>query len=164
MSLKEIKIKVAKKKAARTIPNTKNIVGEFIGKLPRVSGDTKEMEKDVLRELSTDNEGNLEIPSRAVDSKSLSKKKGNEKKIIWEKNEWWEGLKSRLNEEFDATKSDICNFWRYSTEAKYDGLLRDTEKYLEVDLTGVGFLPGKLKKYLDNEMRDELNYRYEFSI
>ena len=94
MSLKEIKIKVAKKKAARTIPSTKNIVREVIGKLPRVSGDTTEMEKDVLPELSTDNEGNLEIPSRAVDSKSLSKKKGNEKsKIIWEKNQWWEGLK-----------------------------------------------------------------------
>ena len=146
MSLKEIKIKVAKKKAARTIPNTRNIVGEVIGKLPRVSGDITKMKKDVLPELNTDNEGNLEIPSRAVDSKSLSKKKGNEKKIIWEKNGWWSGLKFRLNEEFDATKSDICNLWRYSTEAKYDRLLRDTAKYLEVDLTGVRFLPWKLKK------------------
>ena len=71
---------------ARTIPNTKNKVEEVIGKLPRVSGDTTEIEIEVLPELSTDNEGK-EGPSRAVDSKSLSKKKGNEKsEIIWEKN------------------------------------------------------------------------------
>ena len=68
------------------------------------------MEIEVLPELSNENERNLEITGRAVHSKSLSKKKGNEKsKIIWEKNEWWEGLKRRLNEEFDVTKSDICN-------------------------------------------------------
>ena len=68
------------------------------------------MEIEVLPELSNENERNLEITGRAVDSKSLSKKKGNGKsKIIWEKNEWWEGLKRRVNEEFDVTKSDICN-------------------------------------------------------
>ena len=68
------------------------------------------MEIEVLPELSNENERNLEITGRAVDSKSLSKKKGNEKsKIIWEKNERWEGLKRKLNEEFDVTKSDICN-------------------------------------------------------
>ena len=68
------------------------------------------MEIEVLPELSNENERNLEITGRAVDSKSLSKKKGSEKsKIIRETNEWWEGLKRRLNEEFDVTKSDICN-------------------------------------------------------
>ena len=68
------------------------------------------MEIEVLPELSNENERNLEITGRAVDSKSLSTKKENEKsKIIWEKNEWWEGLKRRVNEEFDVTKSAICN-------------------------------------------------------
>ena len=67
------KIRITKKKVARTIPNTKNKVEEVIGKLPRVSGDTTEIEIEVLPELSTDNEGK-EGPSRAVDSKSLSKK------------------------------------------------------------------------------------------
>ena len=40
------------------------------------------MEIEVLSELSNENERNLEIPSRAVDSKSLSKKKVNVKSKV----------------------------------------------------------------------------------